>query len=96
MVHRCIAEAAAVFESKFKVPVVLAVFDTLAKIAGFKNENDNSECTAAFQTLDRIAQAGNVFALTPPIIWPRTMRPHDRVAGGEVRRRRQHHAYWRG
>jgi hypothetical protein len=59
-----IAEAAAVFESKFKVPVVLAVFDTLAKIAGFKNENDNSECTAAFQTLDRIAQAANVFALT--------------------------------
>jgi hypothetical protein len=59
-----IAEAQAVFESKFKVPVVLAVFDTLAKIAGFKNENDNSECTLAFKTLDRIAQASNVFALT--------------------------------
>jgi hypothetical protein len=59
-----IAEAASVFEKKFKVPVVLAVFDTLAKIAGFKDENDNAQCTAAFQTLDRIAQPAGLFALT--------------------------------
>jgi hypothetical protein len=59
-----IHEAQAVFEKKFSCPTPLAIFDTFAKIAGFKDENDNVECTDAFKTLDRIAQANDVFCIT--------------------------------
>ena len=59
-----IHEAQAVFEKKFQCPTPLAIFDTFAKIAGFKDENDNVECTDAFKTLDRIAQANDIFCIT--------------------------------
>ena len=60
----CIEEAKAVFKRKFGIETSLAIFDTLAKIAGFKDESNNAECTNAFKTLDRIAQTCDLFALT--------------------------------
>lgn len=59
-----IHEAQAVFEKRFGCATSLAIFDTFAKIAGFKDENDNVECTDAFKTLDRIAQSNDLFCIT--------------------------------
>lgn len=58
-----IEEAKAVFKKKFGVETVLAIFDTLAKVAVFKDENDNAECTNAFMALDRISQDTDLFCL---------------------------------
>ena len=60
----CNAEAQVVFKERFGCDLVLAVFDTLAKIAGFRDENSNAEITGAFKTLNDIAQASDLFVLT--------------------------------
>jgi len=58
-----IEEAKAVFQKKFGVETVLAVFETLAKIAVWKDENDNAECTNAFIALEQISRATDLFCL---------------------------------
>ena len=59
-----IEEAKAVFAKKFGVETVLAVYETLAKIAVWKDENDNAECTNAFLPLEEIAHRTDLFCLT--------------------------------
>lgn len=59
-----VQEAQAVYRDKCQIKdVPLVIFDTMARYAGFKNENDNAECTAAIQTLDAIGRQVDAFVL---------------------------------
>lgn len=57
------AEAQAQFNTRFNLELVLIVFDTMAAVAGWEDENDNAQAQRAMTVLHKLSMATGAFVI---------------------------------
>ena len=60
---RITGDAQAQFKERFGLELVLIVFDTMAAVAGWKDENDNAEAQRAMTVLHQLSMATGAFVI---------------------------------